>query len=173
MKNNIKLINLNLGQTKVNYNFYNKPAVEHQFDWSNGFKKNEPVRAKKQFKTKSNFRNKRHGSQMSSSHQKDYLKTGSIDDLPQTPVTGRFSKGVPKAYNLTQSQFDINRNNKSKPVNGIKGLVNKFFEPNSDDGNYINTMYRITRFNVFRHKRWTRPEQEVNQTKNTKGKILV
>lgn len=139
VKNNIKLINLNLGQTKYNYNFYNKPPVEHQFDWSNAFKKNEPVRAKKQFKTKSNFKNKRHGSQMSSSHQRDYLKTGSIDDLPQTPVGSKFSKKAPTVSSLTQPYFDKNRHTFRQQVDGLKGLVNKFFEPNSDDGKTLSS----------------------------------
>jgi hypothetical protein len=133
VKNNIKLINLNLGQTKYNYNFYNEaPSEEHQFGWSSAFKKNQPVRVKKHFGPKSNYKNKRQNGIFSTNTQGDFFQTKQIDEF-KIPVTKQINNGSPATLSQSDLYFKKDQKNIPKPADGLKGLVNKFFEPNSDD----------------------------------------
>ena len=147
VKNNIKLINLNLGQTKYSYNFYKQPINEHQYDWSAAFKKNSPMKTKKSYgNTKSNFKNKRHTSQVEANSfrgNKNKFQTinhPTIKSSNQNIIDGRVSSEAKrKSKNLTKDLYKKVNFQRRKSIDGFKGLVNHFFEPNKheNEGNFI------------------------------------
>ncbi len=146
VKNNIKLINLNLGQTKYSYNFYNKPPInEHQYDWSKAFKKNPQYKVKKNLtRTRASFKNKRHTSQMAVNNYKEKTSaSGSASKVralnPHRSLQVKNSDIRQSSENAKQSHSmkrEIHKDVKigrRKSIDGFKGLVNKFFEPNEED----------------------------------------
>lgn len=141
VKNSIKLINLNLGQTKYHYNFYNKPINEGQYEWSKAFRKNSQYKVKKNLtRTRQNFKGKRGTSDAAITNRHAAYSGMKLKDLnPHRSVEGKDSHLRNRSETL---QMNTNQTREGprkvklksrKSIDGFKGLVNQFFEPNEEN----------------------------------------